>query len=217
MVALGHARATVVGHSLGGGVAMQLAYQFPERIERLALVSSGGLGREVNLMLRAATLPGSEYVLPLLCAPVLRDAVRTLGRAAGAVGLKPGTDLQGMLEGFASLAAVDARRAFLHTARSIIDVTGQRVSARDRLYLAAGMPTLIVWGENDPMIPAAHGRAAHAEMPGSRLEIFPDAGHFPFNDDPVRFAALLREFVAGTAPAEHDEERIRRLLLREAA
>ena len=217
MVALGHTRATVVGHSLGGGVAMQLAYQFPERIERLALVSSGGLGREVSLILRAATLPGSEYVLPLLCAPVLRDAVRTLGRAAGAVGLKPGTDLQGTLEGFASLAAVDARRAFLHTARSIIDLTGQRVSARDRLYLAAGMPTLIVWGEKDPMIPATHGRDAHAEMPGSRLEIFPHAGHFPFNDDPLRFAALLREFVAGTAPAEHDEERIRRLLRGEAA
>jgi pimeloyl-ACP methyl ester carboxylesterase len=217
MIALGHTRATVVGHSLGGGIAMQLAYQFPERIERLALVSSGGLGREVNLILRAATLPGSEYVLPLLCAPVLRDTVRTLGRAAGVVGLKPGTDLQGMLEGFASLAAVDARRAFLHTARSIIDLTGQRVSARDRLYLAAGMPTLIVWGENDPMIPVAHGHEAHAAMPGSRLEVFSDAGHFPFNDDPLRFASLLREFVAGTAPAEHDEERVRRLLRREAA
>ena len=130
MIALGLTPATVVGHSLGGGIAMQLAYQFPERIERLALVSSGGLGREVNLILRAATLPGSEYVLPLLCAPVLRDAVRTLGRAAGVVGLKPGSDLQGILEGFGSLAAVDARRAFLHTARSIIDLTGQRVSAR---------------------------------------------------------------------------------------
>jgi pimeloyl-ACP methyl ester carboxylesterase len=217
MIALGHTRATVAGHSLGGGIAMQLAYQFPERVERLVLVNSGGLGREVNLMLRAATLPGSEYVLPVLCAPVLRDAVRTLGRAAGVLGLKPGADLQGMLEGFASLSAVDARRAFLHTARSIIDLTGQRVSARDRLYLAAETPTLLVWGENDPMIPVAHGRAAHAAMPGSRLEVFPDAGHFPFNDDPVRFAAVLREFVAGTAPAEHDEERIRRLLLREEA
>ena len=122
-----------------------------------------------------------------------------------------------MLEGFASLATIDAQRAFLHTARSIIDLTDQRVNAQDRLYLAAGMPTLIVWGEKDPMIPAAHGHAAHAAMPGSRLEIFPDAGHFPFNDDPVRFAALLRDFVAGTAPAEHDEEQIRRLLLREAA
>jgi pimeloyl-ACP methyl ester carboxylesterase len=213
MVALGHPRATVVGHSLGGGIAMQLAYQFPERVERLALVSSGGLGREVNLMLRAATLPGSEYVLPLLCAPALADAVRAVGRVMGAIGLRPGADLTGMLEGFASLSAVDARRAFLHTARSIIDLGGQRVSARDRLYLAAGMPTLIVWGENDPMIPAAHGRAAHAEMPGSRLEVFPGAGHFPFNDDPLRFVHVLRDFVGSTEPAVHDEAHVRRLLL----
>src|SRR3954468_24730941 len=88
LVALGHSRATVVGHSLGGGIAMQLAYQFPERVERLVLVNSGGLGREVNLMLRAATLPGSEYVLPVLCAGTLRDAVRTVGRAFGAIGFK---------------------------------------------------------------------------------------------------------------------------------
>jgi pimeloyl-ACP methyl ester carboxylesterase len=217
LVALDIPRATVVGHSLGGGIAMQLSYQFPERVERLVLVDSGGLGREVNLMLRAATLPGSEYVLPLLCATPLRDTARALSRALGAVGLKPGADLQGMAEGFASLAAVDARRAFLHTARSIIDLTGQRVSARDRLYLAEGMPTLIVWGERDPMIPVAHGRDAHAAMPGSRLEVFEDAGHFPFNDDPVRFAAVLGDFIATTEPAQHDEQRLRRLLLRQAA
>jgi pimeloyl-ACP methyl ester carboxylesterase len=217
LVALGHPRATVVGHSLGGGIAMQLAYQFPERVERLVLVNSGGLGREVSLMLRAATLPGSEYVLPVLCAGALRDAVRTVGRAFGAIGFKPGADLTGVAEGFASLSAVDARRAFLHTVRSIIDITGQRVSADDRLYLAAGVPTLIVWGERDPMIPAAHGRAAHAAMPGSRLEIFEGAGHFPFNDDPIRFARVLRDFVATTEPAVHDEEHVRRLLLRDAA
>ena len=212
LVALDIPRATVVGHSLGGGIAMQLSYQFPERIERLVLVDSGGLGREVNLMLRAATLPGSEYVLPLLCATPVRDAARTVSRALGALGLKPGADLQGMAEGFASLAAVDARRAFLHTARSIIDMNGQRVSASDRLYLAAGMPTLIVWGEHDRMIPVAHGRAAHDEMPGSRLEVFPDAGHFPFNDDPERFVAVLTDFIATTEAATLDEERIAALL-----
>src|SRR4051812_22351505 len=98
MQAVGHERATVVGHSLGGGVAMQMAYQFPEMVERLVLVSSGGLGREVNLFLRAATLPGSEWVLPLLCAAPLRDATRAVGRALGVFGLKPGSDLQGMAE-----------------------------------------------------------------------------------------------------------------------
>jgi pimeloyl-ACP methyl ester carboxylesterase len=217
LVALGIPRATIVGHSLGGGIAMQLAYQFPERVERLVLVNSGGLGSEVNLLLRAATLPGSEYVLPLLSAPVLRGTARTLGRALGAVGLKPGSDLQGVAEGFASLSAVDARRAFLHTARSIIDFTGQRVSASDRLYLAEDIPTLIVWGERDAMIPVAHGHDAHAAMPGSRLEIFSRAGHFPFNDEPARFAAILSDFVATTAPARHDEEQVRRRLLKPAA
>jgi len=213
LLALGHPRATVVGHSLGGGIAMQLAYQFPERVERLALVSSGGLGREVNVLLRAATLPGADYVLPLMCRPSLRDAAGALAGLLGRVGWKPSPNLQGMAEGFASLCDDDARRAFLHTARSIIDPSGQRVSATDRLYLAEEMPTLIVWGDRDPMIPCAHGVAAHEAMPHSRLEIFEDAGHFPFNDDPMRFVAVLRDFMDTTEPAGFDEEHVRRLLL----
>jgi pimeloyl-ACP methyl ester carboxylesterase len=85
---LGHDRATFVGHSLGGGIVMQMAYQFPERCERLALVDSGGLGREVSLLLRAATLPGAEYVLPVLTNRRLLDAGRMMGRVMGAVGLR---------------------------------------------------------------------------------------------------------------------------------
>jgi pimeloyl-ACP methyl ester carboxylesterase len=214
LVALGHERATVLGHSLGGGIAMQLAYQFPERLERLILVSSGGLGREVNLMLRAATLPGSEYVLPLLAASPLRGAATAVTRVLGFVGIRPSTDLQGMAEGFTSLSAVDARRAFLHTARSIIEPSGQRVSANDRLALAARLPSLIVWGERDSIIPLRHGEAAHDAMPGSRLEIFESAGHFPFNQEPDRFARVVREFIAETEPAVFDEDRLRRLLRR---
>src|SRR4051794_15720283 len=170
MAALRHDRATVVGHSLGGGIAMQMAYQFPQRVERLVLVDSGGLGREVNLLLRAATLPGSEIVLPLMVHRYIRGAVGGIGRVFGALGFKPGSDLQGIVEGFGSLTTGEAQRAFLHTARSIIDMSGQRVSARDRLYLAADMPTLIVWGDRDPMIPVSHAYDTHAAIPGSRLE-----------------------------------------------
>ena len=217
MAALGHDRATVVGHSLGGGIAMQMAYQFPQRVERLVLVNSGGLGPEVNLILRAATLPGAEIVLPLMVHRHVRTVVGALGRAFGAVGLKPGSDLQGIAEGFGSLTTGEAQRAFLHTARSIIDISGQRVSARDRLYLAADMPTLIVWGARDPMIPVAHAYDAHASMPGSRLEVFANAGHFPFNDEPVRFSQLLSGFVRETHPADLDEEHVRRLLLQGSA
>lgn len=214
LVALEVPSATVVGHSLGGGVAMQFAYQFPERLERLALVDSGGLGSEVSLVLRAATLPGAEYVLPLLASAPLRGAGNVVGSVLGRVGLRANADVKGMAEGFESLGDAEARRAFVHTARSVIDPTGQRVDATDRLYLAEHVPSLIVWGERDRMIPVKHGHQAHEQMPHSRLEIFPGAGHFPFNDDPERFVALLHEFIEDTEPAAFDDDLVRRLMLR---
>lgn len=214
LVALEIPKATVVGHSLGGGVAMQFAYQFPERLERLALVDSGGLGSEVNLVLRAATLPGAEYVLPLLASSPLRGASAALGAVLGRVGLRANADVKGMAEGFESLGDASARRAFVHTARSVIDPAGQRVDATDRLYLAEHVPSLIVWGERDRMIPVKHGREAHALMPNSRFEVFAEAGHFPFNDDPERFVDLLHDFIATTEPADFDDDLVRRLMLR---
>jgi pimeloyl-ACP methyl ester carboxylesterase len=201
ITALGHERATVVGHSLGGGIAMQFAYQFPERVERLVLISSGGLGREVHPILRASTLPGSEIVLALLGRRWLRTTGGAVGATLGRLGLRAGEDLAGVAAGLASLGDADARGAFVHTARAAIDPGGQRVSATDRLYLAAHLPTLIVWGERDPIIPAAHGEAAHAAIPGSRLEIFAGAGHFPHREQPVRFVSLVEDFVRSTEPA----------------
>ena len=201
ITALGYERATVVGHSLGGGIAMQFAYQFPERVERLVLISSGGLGREVHPILRASTLPGSEIVLALLGRRWLRTTGGAVGATLGRLGLRAGEDLAGVAAGIASLGDADARGAFVHTARAAIDPGGQRVSATDRLYLAAHLPTLIVWGERDPIIPAAHGEAAHAAIPGSRLEIFAGAGHFPHREQPVRFVSLVEDFVRSTEPA----------------
>jgi pimeloyl-ACP methyl ester carboxylesterase len=212
LVALGHDRATFVGHSLGGGVAMQLAYQFPERCERLVLVDSGGLGREVSGLLRLASLPGSEVVLPLLVNGRVVGAGRGVGRLLGRLGLRLRTDVGEVLRGHASLSDGEARAAFVHTLRAIVDPWGQRVDASDRLYLAQGVPFLIVWGERDPIIPVAHGRAAHELVPGSRLEIFPGAGHFPHLDDPQRFVRLLVEFIGSTQPAQVESGRLRELL-----
>jgi pimeloyl-ACP methyl ester carboxylesterase len=217
MVALGEPRATVVGHSLGGGIAMQFAYQFPARVERLVLVSSGGLGKEVNLMLRAAALPGAEQVLPLLAAPWVVSVGTAVARGLDRVGLRVGTDLAGMGEGFSSLRTHDARHAFVATVRAVIDTRGQRVNATDRLYLAAEVPTQLIWGARDPMIPVEHGRAAHAAMPDSRLEVFENAGHFPWLDDPERFAGVVTDFIAGTEPARIDDDRTRALLRAHAA
>jgi pimeloyl-ACP methyl ester carboxylesterase len=216
LVALEIERATFVGHSLGGGVAMQLAYQFPERLDRLVLVSSGGLGREVHLVLRLTALPGAEYVLPLLVAQPLRDVAGAVAGVMGRVGFRPSPDVEEVATGFTSLGDVDARQAFIHTARAIIDFEGQRVSATDRLYLAENVPSLLVWGENDRIIPMAHGEAAQELMPGSRLEIVPEAGHFPHRDDPMRFVELITEFVAETTPADLDEDTVRDKLLRGA-
>jgi len=209
---LGHDRATIVGHSLGGGIAMIFAYQFPERTERLVLVDSGGLGKEVSFAIRAASLPGAEYVLPLLASTPILSAGSAIAGALGKIGLKAGPDMEEVGRSFASLGDLRTRAAFIHTVRAVIDPDGQRVSARDRLYLSAGVPTLIVWGDRDPIIPCRHGREAHELMPGSRFEVFEGAGHFPHRDDPVRFVEVLLDFIAANDPAWLEEEHTRELL-----
>jgi pimeloyl-ACP methyl ester carboxylesterase len=211
--ALGHERVTVVGHSLGGGVAMQFAYQFPERCERLVLVSSGGLGSEVHGLLRAATLPGSELVMPLITAGRVAEVGDAVGRLLSRLGMRAGPDIEEMWRGFSSLSDIDARRAFIQTLRTIVDFGGQRVSALDRLYLAAEMPMLIVWGERDPIIPVRHGEAAHREAPGSRFEVFPGVRHFPHREDPRRFLDVVTDFIESTPASDLPEERWRQLLV----
>lgn len=200
LMALGHERATIVGHSLGGGVALQFAYQFPERCERLVLVAPGGFGREVHPVLRAAALPGSELLLPLVCTQLGAGLGNTLGRLLGRVGLRPGTDVTEMWGCYTSLTDPAARRAFLHTVRGTVDLGGQRLSAAERAYLSEHVPTLVVWGERDSIIPHHHSRAAADALPASRMETIADAGHFPHREQPDRFAHLLVEFLE-TAPA----------------
>jgi pimeloyl-ACP methyl ester carboxylesterase len=212
MVTLGHESATFVGHSLGGGVAMQLSYQFPERCERLVLVDSGGLGRDLSLLLRAATLPLSEVVLPVLANARVLDAGRSVGRLLGRLGIRAGTDLAELARGHASLEDPEARAAFVHTLRTIVDPLGQRVDASDRLYLAENIPFMLVWGENDSIIPVEHALAAHELVPSSRLELFEGAGHFPHLDEPQRFLDVLLDFIDSTDPADVDPEQWRELL-----
>ena len=201
IVALGYKRATVVGQSYGGGIAMQLAYQYPERCERLVLVNAGGLGIEVNPLLRMLTLPGSEAILLVACAPAVRRVVETIGRLALRKKLEGANVIPELWRSYSSLGNVEARRAFLRTLRAVIDPRGQAVSANDKLYLAAGMPTLIIWGEHDRVIPVEHAYAAHAVIPGSWLEIIEGVGHYPHCEAPDRFVTALTEFIESTRPA----------------
>jgi pimeloyl-ACP methyl ester carboxylesterase len=212
MGALGFERGTVVGRSLGGGVALQFAYQFPEYTERLVLVCSGGLGREVHPLLRAATMPASEVVIPFIAPSWAIRAGDRVARALTRVGLRPSANVAEMARGYASLEDAGAREAFMHTLRAVVDPGGQRVSARDRLYLAEDLPTLIVWGTDDPIIPVQHGRDAHALIPGSRLVEFEGAGHWPQLDDPELFVETVVDFIESTEPYEFDLDRMREQL-----
>ena len=180
----------------------------------MALIASGGLGREVHPLLRAATLPGSEWVLPLLArewSVRAGDAVRTV---AGKLGLEAGPDLAEFARGYASLTEDGASDAFIHTMRSVIDHEGQRVSALDRLYLADQLPTLIVWGTQDPVIPVSHGRRAHEIIGHSRYVEIEHAGHWPMLDDPTRVVAELFDFMDETEPFEWSLEKVRERLRR---
>ncbi|HUA12538.1 MAG TPA: alpha/beta fold hydrolase [Solirubrobacteraceae bacterium] len=203
LVALGHERATLVGHSLGGGIAMQFSYQFPEIVERLVLVSSGGLGREVSPILRAAALPGADLFIAATATPG-RVAGTALARGLGAIGLRANADVSEIARGYASLADPTRRAAFLATVRAVIGTGGQSVHADDRLYLAQAMPVLIIWGEHDPMIPAHHGERAHEAIPGSQLVVFENVGHLPQLEAPAHFVEVLERFLADNEPAQWD-------------
>jgi pimeloyl-ACP methyl ester carboxylesterase len=197
-------RVTVVGHSLGGGVAAQFAYQFPERCERLVLVGSGGVGRSVSPLLRLAAIPGVGVLMPFLGLPPAKLASRATGELLRRLGTPLGRDVEEVLRVFDSLPDAAARQAILRTLRSGVDWRGQAITMLDRAYLAEGIPTLLIWGEYDAIIPVGHGHLAHSAIPGSRLEIFEDTGHFPHHQDPDRFVDIVGDFVASTEPSPFD-------------
>jgi pimeloyl-ACP methyl ester carboxylesterase len=205
LLTIGHERATLVGHSLGGGVAMQFVYQFPEMVERLVLVSSGGLGPDVSPILRAAALPGADLFIAATAAVGSR-AGGLLGRGMSALGVRPNADVAEVARGYASLADPDRRKAFLATLRAVVGTGGQLVAALDRLYLADALPVQIVWGDRDPIIPVSHGEEAHLALPHSRLEVLPGVGHVPQLEEPGRFIAVLERFLAETEPARFDRD-----------
>ncbi len=208
---LGVERATIVGQSFGGGVAMQLAYQHPELCERLVLVDSGGLGREVSWLLRLLTLPGAEYAMPVLFPQFVRQSGNAVARFLFDRGLRADRAAE-MWRAYASLTEGANRAAFVRTMRSVIDPGGQTVSAMDRLYLAGHLPTLIVWGERDEIIPVSHAYAAHQAIPGSRLEVMEGVGHFPHVEQPLRFVRILTDFMETTEPSSFTPDELRELL-----
>jgi pimeloyl-ACP methyl ester carboxylesterase len=194
---LGVQRATVIGQSLGGGIAMQFAYQHRDYCERLVLIGSGGLGPDLSPMLRILSAPGAEFVLPV----VTRQPVLNLGKKLGSwltsAGIQSPRAGQ-MWQAYSSLSDAPTRQAFLRTLRSVVDHRGQAVSALNKLHLTADLPTLLIWGDHDRVIPVAHAYAAHDALAGSRLEVLEGVGHFPHVEAPTAVADILESFIAST-------------------
>jgi pimeloyl-ACP methyl ester carboxylesterase len=207
-------RATVVGHSLGGGVAMQFAYQFPQLVERLILVGAGGVTKDVNIALRVASLPLGGEALALLRLPLMLPTMQLAGQMAGALlgRTAVGRDLPDVLRILRDLPEPTASSAFTRTLRAVVDWRGQVVTMLDRCYLTESVPVQLIWGRQDVVIPVEHAHMAHAAMPGSQLEIFENSSHFPFHDDPDRFVELVQRFIDSTQPAPYDQAALRQLL-----
>ncbi|KZF05472.1 MAG: alpha/beta hydrolase [Rhodococcus sp. (in: high G+C Gram-positive bacteria)] len=216
---LGIEHVTVVGHSLGGGVAMQFSYQFPHMVDRLVLVSSGGVTKDVHPLLRLASIPLASEVVKLLRVPGALSLVKYAGGLIGKLNgspLRPGAilhDTPDFMRVLSALPDPTAYEAYLRTLRAVVDWRGQVVTMLDRCYLTENLPVLLVWGDQDSVIPVSHAHLAHSAMPGSRLAVFRRSGHFPFRDDPIRFLHVLEEFFEATPALEFDESRWRHLLI----
>jgi pimeloyl-ACP methyl ester carboxylesterase len=212
LTVLGIDRVTVVGHSFGGGIAMQFAYQFPERTERLVVVASGGLGPDVTPAIRAISTPGFNHLMGVLTLPGLRHLGKAGLIALSRTGIKAARDLDEVAEIYDSFRDPAYRAAIRHVVSAVVDWRGQIVTMADRAYLTDAMPMAVIWGRDDRVIPVRHANNAAALAPNARVEVLPHAGHFPHKDHPQRFAKVLHEFIRSTEPATYSRARFRALL-----
>src|SRR5512144_824033 len=212
LTVLGIDKVTVVGHSFGGGVAMQFAYQFPERTERLVLVAPGGIGREVTAAIRAISLPGFQTAMGVATLPGLLQANKLALRGLAASGVPLARDLDEVAEIVQHLSDRKARAAITHVVRAVVDWRGQVVTMADRAYLTHAMPMCVTWGKEDAVIPASHAELVSKIAPEATVEVIPNAGHFPHKDHPQRFVKLLNDFIRSTEPAIYDRDMWRDLL-----
>ena len=194
--AIGLQRATLCGHSLGGAIAVHFGYHYPQHVQRLVLVSAGGLGQEVHVALRAAALPIAPRVLGLAMTPRMRRLYRS-PRLHRALRLTP-DNLVNLSRAGRALGDAAGRAAFFASLRGVIDPSGQRGSFLEMRYLAEQVPTMLVWSEGDGVIPVAHAHATRDHLPGSRLLVFPGGGHEPHRRHAVPFAEAVADFMETT-------------------
>ncbi|AQT78632.1 alpha/beta hydrolase [Mycolicibacterium litorale] len=201
---LGVAQATVVGHSLGGGVAMQFVYQHPDYCRRLILLNSGGLGPDVGWTLRLLSAPGAELFMPIIAPPPVLSAGERVRSWFGKLGIQSPRGAE-IWNAYSSFSDAATRQAFLRTLRSVVDYRGQAVSALNRLNVKADMPIMAIWGDQDAIIPVEHAYAAHEARADVRLEVLPGVGHFPQVERPTDVVELIEDFIASTSGADIEQ------------
>jgi pimeloyl-ACP methyl ester carboxylesterase len=173
----------------------------------LALIGSGGLGPDLSPLLRMLSAPGAEFVLPVVAPQPVLNLGNKLGSWLTSAGIQSPRAGQ-MWHAYSSLSDAQTRRAFLRTLRSVVDYRGQAVSALNKLHVAEGLPTVLIWGDQDRIIPVAHAYAAHDVVAGSRLEVLEGVGHFPHVEAPIAVADILETFIASTTPRGHPGSRV---------
>jgi pimeloyl-ACP methyl ester carboxylesterase len=211
LTVLGVPRVTVVGHSFGGGVGGQFAYQYPEMVERIILVDAGGMGPDVSWMVRFLSLPGSSTALTVVASPPLRPIIAGGMNLLSRLGLPITHDLDEVAKVYRTLGDPASRRAAQSLVRHVVDWRGAFITMADRNYLLERVPVLIIWGEHDFVVPVAHARSAVTD-PMREVVVIEGAGHFPFRDEPEVFVELIDKFVTAHAPATFVRSRWRRAL-----
>jgi pimeloyl-ACP methyl ester carboxylesterase len=196
---LGIERAAVVGNSLGGLAALRLALSDPPRVTALGLVDSAGLGREISLALRQLTLPGYGELAITWSKTPPGAAVRAWGRVPLLFARRQQVPPEWLEEQYRLAQLPGFLEAALIALRAHIDLGGQREVLLDRLPRLK-MPTLILWGACDRVVPPDQAREAAARLRWGSLELIADCGHLPHVERPDRFAAALDKFLGEHAP-----------------
>lgn len=211
LTVLGISKVTVVGHSFGGGVGGQFAYQYPEMIERLVLVDAGGMGPDVTPLIRFLSVPGSSTALAVAASAPLRPIIAGGMTLLSRLGLPITHDLDEVAKVYRTLGDPASRRAVQSLVRHVVDWRGVFITMADRHYLLERVPVLIIWGEHDFVVPMSHARRA-ASDPMRDVVVIDDAGHFPFRDEPETFVELIEKFLAAHPPATFVRSRWQRAL-----
>ena len=191
--ALGIKKATLVGNSLGGGLVLYFALEHPDRVEKLVLVDNAGMGRDVIADFKLCSLP---FIGELLIRPSVKSTAALWRKIVyDPSSLKPET-----LELSYRLASgPGAKKALLSTLRAGINLFGQKDELTRQLlsrFKDLKSPVLVVWGNDDRIIPVAHARIALENIPGARLELFDNCGHMPMFECPDKFNRLVLDFLA---------------------